>query len=118
MYDTSYFFWNDRSEPQTIITDVSRAPKQVFGLSEVNDAHGHRFRHTLVTEILGSGGSMGPLAYVLGISEHVARKHVAKWSLERQEQVWKIMAEIQRERPAKPKKSVTLTLHELFGRVH
>ena len=101
-YDTGYFFWGGKSDPQTLVTDVSRALKSVFDKSGVKNAHSHRFRHTLATEILGKGGTMGQVADILGISESVARKHYAKWSLERQEQVWKIMAEIQRGPSPKP----------------
>ena len=117
-YDTGYFFWSGRSEPQTLITDVSRALKRVFDLSGVKNAHAHRYRHSLATEILGKGGTMGQVADILGISEHVARRHYAKWSLERREQVWKIMAAIQREPGPKPRKSVTPMLRGQSSRVN
>jgi hypothetical protein len=48
----------------------------------------HRFRHTLATGLLARGGTM---ADVLGISEHIARRHYAKWSAARQERISTIM---------------------------
>ena len=117
-HDTGYFFWGGRSEPQTLITDVSRALKSVFDKSEVKNAHAHRFRHALATEILGGGGTMGHVADVLGISEHVARKHYAKWSWQRQEQVRKIMFVIQREPQPELEKSGTSMVHGQPSRVN
>ncbi|MEE8177236.1 MAG: tyrosine-type recombinase/integrase, partial [Acidobacteriota bacterium] len=117
-HDTGYFFWGGRSDPQTLITDVSRALKSVFDKSEVKNAHAHRFRHTLATEILGGGGTMGHVADVLGISEHVARKHYAKWSRQRQEQVRKIMYAIQSEPQPELEKSGTSMVHGHSSRVN
>jgi integrase len=50
-----------------------------------------RFRHTLATDILARGGTMSDIADVLGISEHIARRHYAKWSAARQERITTIM---------------------------
>ena len=66
----------------------------VFNKSKVKDAHAHRFRHTLTTEILARGGTMSGVADVLGISENVARKHYAKWSPARQERISGIMRRV------------------------
>jgi len=51
----------------------------VFRRAKILGAHAHRFRHTLATDILARGGTMADVADVLGISEHAARKHYAKW---------------------------------------
>jgi integrase len=63
--------------------------------SKVVDAHAHRFRHTLATDILARGGTMSDVADALGISENVARKHYAKWSAARQERIATIMRAVQ-----------------------
>ena len=61
---------------------------------------------------------MGHVADVLGISEHVARKHYAKWNWQRQEQVRKIMSVIQREPQSEPEKPSTSMLHGQPSRVN
>jgi integrase len=59
----------------------------VFRRAKIAGAHAHRFRHTLATDILARGGTMAHVADVLGISEHIARRHYAKWSAARQERI-------------------------------
>ena len=56
------------------------------------DAINHRFRHTLATELLGKGGSFEAVADILGDSVAIIKKHYAKWSKERQEQVTNLMS--------------------------
>jgi len=73
---------------------AERTLAAVFNKSKVKDAHAHRFRHTLATEILARGGTMSDVADVLGISENVARKHYAKWSPARQERISGIMRRV------------------------
>jgi site-specific recombinase XerD len=63
----------------------------VFRRAKIADAHAHRFRHTLATDILARGSTMAGVADVLGISEHIARRHYAKWSAARQERISTIM---------------------------
>lgn len=67
----------------------------VFRRARVADAHAHRFRHTLATDILARGDTMADVADVLGISEHIARKHYAKWSPARQQRISSIMSLVQ-----------------------
>jgi integrase len=63
----------------------------VFRKAKIAGAHAHRFRHTLATDILARSSTMADVADVLGISEHIARRHCAKWSAARQEQTSTIM---------------------------
>jgi len=63
----------------------------VFRRAKIDGALAHRFRHTLATDILARGGTMAHVADVLGISEHIARRHYAKWSAARQERISTIM---------------------------
>ncbi len=64
-----------------------------FKESGVPQAHAHRFRHTLATSILASGVTLSDVADVLGIGEHVARKHYKKWS---QDRISALMQAVQR----------------------
>ena len=70
---------------------VERLLGAVFEKAKVPGAHAHHFRHTFNTDSLARGGSMTDVADVLGISEHVARKHCAKWSPARQERISSFM---------------------------
>jgi integrase len=66
----------------------------VFRDAKIAGAHAHRFRHTLATDILAKGGTMADHADVLGISEHIARRHYAKWSAARQKRISTIMRQV------------------------
>jgi integrase len=70
-------------------------PAPVFRKAKIAGAHAHRFRHTLATDILARGGTMADVAGVLGISEHIARRHYAKWSAARQERIATIVRAVQ-----------------------
>ena len=50
--------------------------RPVFRKSGVKDAHVHRFRHTLATEVLVSRGSIEDAANILGDSPAIIRKHL------------------------------------------
>jgi len=63
----------------------------VFRRARILGALAHRFRHTLATDILARGGTMADVADVLGISEHIARRHYAKLSAARRERISTIM---------------------------
>jgi hypothetical protein len=54
--------------------------RAVFKKSGVEGAHAHRFRYSIATEILMSGGTIEDAANVLRDSPAVVRKHYAKWS--------------------------------------
>jgi len=49
----------------------------------------------MASDILARGGTMADVADVLGIREHIARRHYAKWSAARQERVATIMRAVQ-----------------------
>ena len=63
----------------------------MFKASGVSDAHAHRFRHTLATELLGRGASFEEVADILGNSPEIVRKHYAKWSPARQARIDELM---------------------------
>ncbi len=85
--DSGYFFWSGSGKKSSARGIAERLLGAVFEKAKVEGAHAHRFRHTLATDILARGGSMADVADVLGIGEHVARKHYAKWSQARQERI-------------------------------
>lgn len=78
--DCPYFFWTGLGARSGHIYTVERSLKAVFTKSGVERAHAHRFRHTLATEILVSGGTIEDAANILGDSPAVVRKYYAKWS--------------------------------------
>lgn len=78
--DCPYFFWTGNGSKFGHIKTVSRTLQAVFRKSGVPRAHAHRFRHTLATQILVSGGTFEDAANILGDSAEMIRKHYAKWS--------------------------------------
>lgn len=88
---SKYFFINGTGSARTAISVMERCLRAVFKLSGVAGARAHRFRHTLATDILANGGTLGDVADVLGISEAIAEKHYAKWSPARQDRISAIM---------------------------
>lgn len=88
---SKYFFINGTGSARTAISVMERCLRVVFKLSGVAGARAHRFRHTLATDILANGGSLGDVADILGISEAIAEKHYAKWSPARQDRISAIM---------------------------
>ena len=51
----------------------------------VSGAHPHRFRHTLASELLGRGGTLGEVAAILGDSAVTISRYYAKWTPEYQD---------------------------------
>jgi integrase len=82
--DNPYYFWTGVSDLRTVVKTLWRTLKDVFDLSGVHNAHPHRFRHTLVTEILIAGGSIEDAANIIGDSPQIVRKHYKRWSHEYQ----------------------------------
>ena len=50
----------------------------------MKNAHAHRFRHTLASELLAKGGSIEELAGILGDSSATISRYYAKWTEEYQ----------------------------------
>ena len=92
---SKHFFTNGAASVRTAISIAERCLRSVFKKSGVADAHAHRFRHTMATEILTNGGTMRDVADVLGISESIAAKHYAKWDQGRQDRIASLMHSIQ-----------------------
>ena len=89
--DSGYFFWNGVTSKRAAVGCAERTLAAVFRGSKVRGAHAHRFRHTLATSMLASGGTLSDVADVLGISQRVAEKHYAKWSSDRQTRITNLL---------------------------
>jgi len=92
--ESRYFFWNGISSERAMKGIAERSLAAVFRLSLVPQAHAHRFRHTLATELLGNGASFEDVADILGNSPDVVRKHYAKWSPARQARIDDLMERV------------------------
>ncbi len=86
-----HFFWNGHTSRRQVVTMGHKTLSAVFAKSQVPDARTHRFRHTLATDILAKGGTMQDVADILGISAGIAERHYAKWSLAREERIFRLM---------------------------
>jgi len=89
-----YYFWSGVSTELSMKSIVERTLAAVFKASMVPHAHAHRFRHTLVTELLGQGASFEDVADILGNSPAIVRKHYAKWSPARQTRIDDLMERV------------------------
>ena len=73
--ESRYFFWSGLGSRQEHIKNGDPGAESGIKASGVRDAHAHRFRHTLATEVLTAGGSMEDAANILGDSPQIIRKH-------------------------------------------
>ena len=89
--DSEYVFWSGNGQADSMVRAAERTLSAVFLKSEVQGAHAHRFRHILATELLEKGWTYEDVAEVLGNSAAIVRKHYAKWSKGRQEQITDMM---------------------------
>ena len=92
--DSKYFFWSGNGTERSMVRDATRTMAAVFRKSGVTNAHAHRFRHTLATQILENGGTFEDAAEVLGNSPNVIKKHYAKWSRGRQERISTLLGKV------------------------
>jgi site-specific recombinase XerD len=92
--DCRYFFWNGVTSERAVKGIAERTLAAVFKKSGVAQAHAHRFRHTLATELLGAGASFEEVADILGNSPEIVRKHYAKWSTARQARIDGLMDKV------------------------
>jgi len=92
--DSGYFSWSGSGKESSARGIAERLLGAVFAKAKIAGAHAHRFRHTLATDVLAKGGTMADVADALGISEHIARRHYAKWSAARQERISTIMRQV------------------------
>jgi integrase/recombinase XerC len=92
--DSRYFFWNGQGKPKTHKAHVDRSLRAVFKAAAVNNAHAHRFRHTLATELLGRGATFEEVADILGNSPEIVRRHYGKWSVARQNRIDALMERV------------------------
>ena len=92
--DCRCYLWNGVSSERTMKDIADRSLSAVFKASSVPRAHAHRFRHTLATELLGTGASFEDVADILGNSPEIVRKHYAKWSPARQARIDDLMERV------------------------
>jgi integrase len=89
--DCPHYFWNGQTSRRAVVGIAERTLAAVFKKSGVNNAHAHRFRHTLATRLLEQGATFEQVADILGNSPAVVRKHYGKWSKGRQANIDRLM---------------------------
>jgi len=82
--DNRRFFSKDTANLRSLVKGAWRTMAAVFKQAGVKQAHPHRFRHTLASELLGKGGSIQKVAGILGDSDATIRRYYAKWTPEYQ----------------------------------
>jgi len=99
-----YFFWSGNGSVRSLIRGATETLAAVYKASGVLGASSHRFRHTLATEVLEMGGTLGEAADILGDSEPIVRKHYAKWSVARQARISDLLARIWHAKKSSPQR--------------
>jgi len=89
--DCPHYFWNGVTSRRAVVGIAERTLSAVFRKSGVEDAHAHRYRHTLATRLLEQGATFEEVADILGNSPAVVRKHYGKWSKGRQANIDRLM---------------------------
>ena len=74
-------FFSDATGLRTLVKAAWRT-MSAFKRSGVENAHPHRFRHTLASELLGEGGSIEKVAGILGDNPATISRYYAKWTPE------------------------------------
>jgi integrase len=83
--DNQRFFSRDTANLRSLVKGAWRTMSAVFKQAGVKGAHPHRFRHTLASELLGKGGTLGEVAAILGDSAATISRYYAKWTPEYQD---------------------------------
>jgi len=83
--DNRRFFSKDTANLRSLVKGAWRTMAAVFRQAGVKAAHPHRFRHTLASELLGKGGTLGEVAAILGDSAVTISRYYAKWTPEYQD---------------------------------
>ena len=96
--DCGYYFYNRKGKPDSLVMRAHRLLHSVFLKSRVRNAHSHRFRHSLASDILAAGYTTDHVADILGISPQIARKHYIKWTVGRQREIKQVMEAVNRMR--------------------
>jgi integrase len=80
--DSKLYFASGTASVRTLVKSAERTLSAVFKRSGVQGAFAHRFRHTLVSELLGKGESIEVVAAILGDTPAIIRRHYEKWTPE------------------------------------
>jgi site-specific recombinase XerD len=78
------FFSKDTAILRSLVKGAWRTMSAVFRQAGVRQAHPHRFRHPLASELLGKGGKLQEVAAILGDSAATISRYYAKWTPEYQ----------------------------------
>jgi site-specific recombinase XerD len=82
--DNRRYFAKDTATLRSLVKGAWRTMAAVFKQAGVTNAHPHRFRHTLASELLAKGGTLGEVAAILGDSAATISRYYAKWTPEYQ----------------------------------
>ena len=81
------FFWTGASKPESAAKNWQDKLRKLFKLAGVTDGHAHRFRDTLVVDMLLDGIPIERVSMILAHpSVKITEKYYAPWVEARQEQ--------------------------------
>jgi site-specific recombinase XerD len=93
--ESRYLFWSGNGSRETMKRSADRTLRKVFKKAGLDGAHAHRFRHTLVVELLLEGASFEQISEIIRSSPTILRKHYAPWVPKRQERIESLMQTVQ-----------------------
>lgn len=93
--ESKYLFWSGNGSRETMKRSADRTLRKVFKKAGLEGAHAHRFRHTLVVELLLEGASLQEISEIIASSPDMIRKHYAPWVSKRQDRIESLMQSVQ-----------------------
>jgi site-specific recombinase XerD len=92
--DGEYYFWTGRGTQMGHVNTFGQTLASVYRLSGVPNAHTHRFRHTLASELLAAGATIEDVALMLGDAPNTIRQHYAHLIPARQTRLMALLDEV------------------------
>jgi len=89
--NTKYFFWTGNSKVRTAVGYWQRQLLPAFRAAKIEGGHPHQLRHTAAVNWLANGLGLEDVAALLGDTIKVVEKHYAKWAVNRQRRLDKLV---------------------------
>jgi integrase/recombinase XerD len=86
-----YFFWTGVGKLRSAVGYWQRNLLPAFRAAKIENGHPHQLRHTAVVHWLANGLGLEDVAALLGDTIKVVEKHYAKWAVNRQRRLDKLV---------------------------
>ena len=86
--ESKFYFWSGEGSIENQIEKTRKTMRTVFQKSGVPDSYPHRFRHTVVNELLAKGWQFERIAVLLGDDDQTIRRYYAHLTVARTEDLF------------------------------